>query len=289
MVMARTDIRQSPNWSSYLEMYGWKSIPLSNGSILRTIPFIFFKAAKLQRPTPLNKDDLDEIDALCKKERVLQLKVFPAIGQNVSLLSAYHYKTSRSVDIPPTTMLIDLTKSIEDLEKNLSSGCRYSINRSKREGDHVDIVRNPSNELISHFFDLVSERGKRKGFYTQSLRDYKRKVEAFGNDAFIAYAYNKSGEPLGAKMYLGFKDSVWYIHGGTTEIGQKSKGGYKLLWDSILYFKELGYVHFDLEGLTDMRFKKQSKKWQGYTDFKNKFNGEVVEYPMPMSKIYLGH
>ena len=74
------------------------------------------------------------------------------------------------------------------------------------------------------------------------------------------------------------------MFGGTTELGRHNKTGYELLWQSILYFKKLGYAWLDLEGVYDPRFPKYLNAWGGFSHFKEKFGGVVVEFPMPYIK-----
>lgn len=280
------DTRQSDEWSKYLEMYHWESVRLSNGSILRMVPLLGVKFAKLQRPKPLTKGDLEEIDRICKKNRTVFIRIFPNLKQDVSILEKHKYKVDNSTDSPPKTMLMDLQKDQQKLWNNLSKGCRYSINRANRYGVKVEIIQNPKTEDIENFHKLIAKRGKKKNYHVQSMQDQKHKVKVFGDQSYIANAYDKEGNILGTKMFLGLNNNIWYFSGGTSELGQKSKGGYKLLWDSIVYFKDKGYEVMDLEGLADDRLKDKTKSWRGYTEFKLKFNGEIIEYPLPYKKYF---
>lgn len=281
------DVRQSDNWSKYLEMYSWKSLRLSNGAVLRTRSLLFFNFAKLQRPGVLDRKDLEELNSVCKQNKIFSLKIFPSVGQDTDLLIEFGYKKDTSLDAPPKTLLIDLRKSKDELWQELTKGCRYSINRASRYGVEVDFIIKPSEKEIEDFHRLVSNRGSARNYYVQNTRDYKHKVDVFGNQSFLVNAYDNKGGILGAKLYLGYGKDVAYVHGGTSDKGQKSKGGYKLLWDSILYFKDLGLEVLDLEGLYDERLSRQTKGWKGYSEFKLKFGGEVVEYPLARLKRFI--
>jgi lipid II:glycine glycyltransferase (peptidoglycan interpeptide bridge formation enzyme) len=267
-------------------MYGWKSLKLSNGAILRLTKYIFFNRAQLLRPVALKESDLAEIDSLCKKNKVLFVKISPNQNQNTKILESFGYKKTKKIDIEPNTMIIDLSKETKNLRETLTSGCRYSINKSNKAEDRVEFIRNPNNSEITKYYNLVGKRGKKKKFYVQNLNDHVEKVKAFGKDAFIGNVYNKKGEILGTKFFLCYKRGVWGLHAATTPLGQKSCGGYKLLWDSFEYFKKLGYKTMDLGGITDERTKKYSKEWAGYTYFKKQFNGEVTTFPMPYIKYF---
>lgn len=281
------DIRQSDNWSRYQEMYGWKSLTLSQGHVLRFNSFLIFNTARLQRPKPLCDNDMDEINKVCTKNNIAFLKISPSHKQDISILKKHNYKETKNIEFPPTTMFIDLNKGLNTLWSNLSNGCRYSINRSGREGDYVEIFRNPEGDVVNNYYDIIQQRGRKKGYYVLSLRDHACKVSKFTNEAFIFNVYNKEGTPLGTKLFLGFNNNIWYMHGGITELGQKSKGNYKLLWQAISYFNNLGYNNMDIEGLDDVRLKKRTAKWKGYSHFKKRFKGTTVEFPLPHQKIFL--
>lgn len=284
--MNSVDIRQSPNWTAYLNTYGWKTLVLSNGSVLRVRPLIFKHCvAKLQRPHVLKQKDLLELLHICKQKRVLYIKLFPNWNQNLSLLKSFKFHETKAIDIPPRTMIINLQTDTAQLWSKMSKSCVYSINRSNREGDYVEIYQNPKPAHVEKFTELVKTRGKEKGFYTQSVKDQLNKIAIFKEESFLFFIFDSSKELLGAKMFLGFNNNIWYMHGGTTPLGQKRKGGYKLMWDAILYFRDLGYGFMDLEGLADDRLPKQTSKWRGYTNFKLKFGGDIVDYPLSYSRV----
>ena len=97
--------------------------------------------------------------------------------------------------------------------------------------------------------------------------------------------YDKEGKLVGAKYYLGYKENVWYIFGGTSDQGRvKSKAGYELMWQSILYLKNEGYKILDLDGIFDERFPTYLDWWGGFSHFKERFGGQVIQFPVPYVK-----
>jgi len=73
------------------------------------------------------------------------------------------------------------------------------------------------------------------------------------------------------------KDTANYYHTWTSKHGRVSGAHYKLVWDSILQAKKEGLMFYDFEGIYDSRW--PQKKWKGFTEFKKKFGGEVVQFP----------
>ena len=277
-------IAQSDDWSNYVALYGWKSFKIKNGSILRIRGNFFTRRAAMQIPKELSIIDLEEIEEICRTNKVHYLKISPNEGQNLKYLEQFKYKQTKNIDLAPNTMYIDLTPDTQAIFNHFSNSCRYSINKAKRERCYTEIIRNPTPKEILEFYKVLSYRAKKKHFTILGLKDIQKKVESFGENSFICNIYNEKGQILGAKFFLGFGDVVWGIHSGTTKLGQKSTAGYKLLFDCVPYFKSLGYRKMDLGGIRDPRLKNLSKGWEHYSHYKREFNGKVIYYSLPYYK-----
>jgi lipid II:glycine glycyltransferase (peptidoglycan interpeptide bridge formation enzyme) len=281
-----TDIRQSPNWEAYLKTLGWHGIRTSKGTLIEYIKSGLGKVAKIQRPFNLEEVELQEIDDICKKENMVFAKLEPSSHQDINLLLKRGYLVNNFPLIPPSTIYLDLTQTEKELLSDISGSAKYSMNRAKREGTKIEFFRNPSEEMLKKFHTIAIETGKKKSFYVQEFNDLKTKAKIFGDEAYLVFVYDRNNNLSSAKFYLGFNKTVWYIHGGTTELGRKNKAGYELMWESIKYFKNLGYTVFDLEGIEDPRFPVYTHNWAGLTHFKEKFGGKTVRFPHPHVKIY---
>jgi lipid II:glycine glycyltransferase (peptidoglycan interpeptide bridge formation enzyme) len=280
----KVDIRQSDKWSMYLKELGWNSYRTSSGASIQYIKTFLGTIIKIQHPSPLSLKDINEIENFCSKLKPLFIKIEPFTGQDTSLLEKASFKKNLWPLSPPSTIYIDLTKSEEDLWNRLSHSAKYSIKRAQREGTVTRFYQNPLREKITDYFEMVKRTGKRKHFYVQPLKDFLAKIKIFGKECHLVLSYSKEGKLLSGKFYLCHEDMVLYSTGGTTEEGIRTKAGYELLWKSILYFKGLGYKVFDLEGKDDKRFRELTKHWGGFSHFKEKFNGEEVEFPYPYIK-----
>jgi len=278
------DLRQSDNWADYLRFLGWNVLTTSSGVNFATMQSKFGNVVKVQRPTKLLEEDLEEIEEIALDLKAALIKVEPSLGQDLGVLRNGGYVRNKSPLCPSATIFIDLTKSEDVLEKALSRSCRYSIRRARREGVGVEFYRKPSGEVLEKFYELHKSTGKQKSFYIQSFKDISKKVEVFGDNAILGVV-SSDGGATGANLYLGFGEGVWYIHGGTTPEGRKNKNGYELYWQSILYLKSLGFKWLDLEGVDDKRFPNFTRNWGGLSHFKEKFGGVRVEFPPPYVKL----
>ena len=285
-----TDIRQSEAWSKYLEMYGWQSAVTSGLTNIEMQKTLFGKIAKIQRPKFLTQNDLAEIDAVCKKEKILLVKLEPELTQNLDILKNADYFQSFFPLLPPSTIYIDLQKSENQLWEALSHTAKSSIKASKKASSHVHFYANPPEDKLKMFYKIEKETGTTKKFHVQNFADLKRKAQVFGEHAHIAEIRNSNNTSVAANFYLCHEGVVYHIHGGTSNSGRVERVGYgyHLMWQSILYFKNLGFKALDLEGKDDGRFPRFTKNWEGFSFFKERFGGQNVQFPPPYIKLFTG-
>jgi len=280
------DIRQSPQWGEYLKYLGWKKHSSGDCKNIYSRKAGPLTIAKMQRPVNLNVDDLKKIDEIAQKNKFAFVKLEPSLEQSVDELTQAQYKISHAPLCPPSTIFIDLENTIDALQSSLSKSARYSISRSKREGGHVEVQSNPNAELLSQIYPTLKDTAKMQKFFVPSYEDIKTKLDIWGPECHVTVVKNSNGIFCGTNIFLSFNRNVWHIHGGTTEEGRKTKLGYLLLWESILYLKSHGYKFLDLEGKDDKRFPSFTKTWGGFSYFKEKFGGMEMSFPYPMIKYY---
>lgn len=278
------DVRQSDDWGKYLTSVGFHTIRTSSGVLMVVKKVLFFSLIKVQKPSPLSKEDLEEIESIAKKEKYFLIKLEPFVGQDENLLTQAGYSRSLTPLSVPSTMVIDLTKDEKDLWGQLSHSAKYSIARAQREGAQVRFYENPTEEAFKNFYEIFAETAKRQKFYKLPYQEALSRCRCFGRRAHLVMAYDKAGVLASGKLFLGNKEFVLYSLGGTSEAGRQTKIGYELLWKSILYLKGLGYLALDLEGVDDPRFKFFTSGWGGFSYFKEKFGGIVVRFPYPYVK-----
>lgn len=264
----------------------WEIVTTKADIKIAFLKTLFGTLCKVQRPQPFTAKDLEEIEKLCKKRKAIFVKIEPGFGQEEKVLEKRGYTKSRFPLSPPSTMIIDLVQSEQQLWSNVSRSGKYSIRRARREGNKVKITRNPKKPQLEEFYKLVKATGKRGKFYVQPYRDLLKKSGIFKEETFLTEVYGPEGDLASAKVFFGWKGTVTFLHGGTSEKGRKGKGGYELMWQDIMHFKRLGYKYIDLEGMDDARFPTFTKNWGGFSHFKEKFGGIILRLPPPYIKYY---
>ncbi len=277
-------VRQSEPWAEYLRYLKWEVVTTKAGIKVSLLKTFFGTLCKIQRPQPFIAKDLDEIEKLAKQRKVIFIKIEPGYGQEEKVLEMRDYRLSKFPLSPPSTMIIDLTQSEQKLWSNLSKSGKYSVKRARREGCWVKVTRKPKDKQLQKFYKVAKFTGKRGKFYVQPYKDLQKKRDVFKNDSFLAEVYDVEENLASTKFFIGWQGCTTFIMGGTTSEGRKGKGGYELMWQSIRYFKDIGYEYIDLEGVDDDRFPLFTRNWGGFSHFKEKFGGTTYRLPPPYIK-----
>ena len=272
------DIRQSDLWGKYLEELGWQSHQLTSTSFAysKKIPLIgtIMKIPRVSLPIPLK-----QIEDLTKKINPFFTKLEPSIETNennlekiFNLLKKVGFEKDRWSLSPTTTIKIDLTKSEDELLKNMEKDTRYSVRLALRRGVVVK-----QTDDFEEFKILYYATAKRKRFWAAKKElETVWKIFSKNKSASILSAYNND-EVLASTLLLYYEEKGYYYHAASSEDHRELLAPYLLLWQSIRFLKKKGYQMMDLEGTYDPR-NPVTKKWKGFTLFKKGFGGEEVEY-----------
>src|SRR5260370_39271191 len=112
-------------------------------------------------------------------------------------------------------------------------------------------------------------------------------MNAFKDTSILLFAYEKGGsDPIGAIWMAYYDNVISYFQTGITEKGYNLLANYLLVWEGLKLAKKLKLDVFDFETVYDPRYAKDHVRWKGYTEFKKRFHGTVVEYPPSWIKLY---
>ncbi len=277
-------LKQSDNWFKYLHFLGWEHETTSNGTKVAFMKTFMGYVTKIQRPKNFSEKDLEEIEQLCEKYNTQFIKMEAFSKEHEPILKDNGFVRSYHPLCPPSTLVIDLKKSKESLWADVSRSGKYKIKRAKREGSSVSITPAPRKAQMTQFYKVLTETRKLKKFYVQPIEDIYKLAEIYKDQCFVAEVRDQKNKLMGSKFFLAENKTITFIMGGTTKAGRKGLWGYDLLWESILYFKDIKYLYLDLEGIDDPRFPKFTSDWGGFSHFKEKFGGELVRFPPPYIK-----
>lgn len=177
---------------------------------------------------------------------------------------------------PQHTLLVDLTKSEEELRSDLSSSHRNTINGAERRG--LSFRASTDSADTSVFLQLLARTASSRGFREHPDSYYRTMLDTLmplgAAKLFIAEHEDK---PVAASLALDYQGTRAYAHTGTAPEARSLRVTAPLVWQMMLEAKQSGLTQFDLWGIAP-EGAPSSHPWAGFTEFKRSFGGQEVAY-----------
>lgn len=292
---------QSWEWGEFREKMGQKTIRLGvfddkkmvNGYqiLLSRIPKTSFTIGTLLRgPIP----DLLMINSLKKigqSNNAIFIKMEPLLANPVKAESdspdqnAYGAIENFLIEnncqpgkplFPKHTFYLDITKSEEELLKNMHPKTRYNINLAQKHG--VEVTEDNTPEGFEIFLKLHFETAEREGFYSHS-HDYHRQMWRILSATKTAHLLisRYQGIPLAAWVLFTFNNTLFYPYGGSSREHREVMPSYAMMWSAICFGKKAGCKNFDMWG-TPGPNPGPKDPWIGFHKFKLGFGPQLMEF-----------
>lgn len=172
-------------------------------------------------------------------------------------------------------IILDLSKSEEELMAVMNSKTRYNVRLAERKGV---VVKEESNDKgLNIFLKLQEETAKRQGFMLHPDNYYRKLWNLLSSKkiAHIMVAYFED-EPL-TSWILFAKDNVLYYPYGASSLKYRELMASNLMaWEVIKFGKKIGCLSFDMWGSSDPE--DTTSSWYGFTKFKLGYGGVPVKY-----------
>lgn len=279
---------QSPEYAKMNEILGYKTITENFGGAGYALMIV--RNAKrgryLEIPCgPLAdwqdrqaiKDIFAKVREIAKKEKCVFVRVRPQLlnnGENSKILAELGLKKAPMHLAAEHTVMIDLTKSEDDLLANMRRQTRYEVRRAAKQG--IIVEKSNSEEIFKEFRKVQAETAKRQGFIPPNLKTLLAEKEAFGENIAIYVAKTAEGEAIAYGMIIKNSKEGDYYEAASTPLNRKLPGAYALLWQVMKDLKTEGYERFNLWGIAPAG--QPNHRYAGVTTFKTGFGGEVAEY-----------
>ncbi|MDD5527894.1 MAG: peptidoglycan bridge formation glycyltransferase FemA/FemB family protein [Patescibacteria group bacterium] len=226
---------------------------------------------------------LDEIKKIADKEDAIFLRFEP---KQIEIRNT-KYEIRKSLDIQPSkTIVLDLSKSEEELLSAMHQKTRYNIRLAEKKG--VKISEAPGNSF-EEFWNLMKKTSGRDGFTSHDKDYYEKLLQTAPENfklffAFVRHSLGESGDKyedkiLCAGIFAFFGDTATYLFGASSDENREVMAPYLLQWELIRRAKAGGYKFYDFFGIDE-------KKWPGVTRFKRGFGGQEINYPGTFDVVY---
>ncbi|MBI5123474.1 peptidoglycan bridge formation glycyltransferase FemA/FemB family protein [Candidatus Roizmanbacteria bacterium] len=190
------------------------------------------------------------------------------------------------------TFILGLTKSEEELLKNMHSKARYNIRVAQKH--NVIVEEDNSDAAFEDYLRLTKETTQRQGFFAHTekyhrlqwqtlphkisknqlsshllVAKYKPKLSTFNSQP--------STKILTAWILFVFKDTLYYPYGASSSENREVMSSNLVMWEAIRFGKKLDLQKFDMWGALGENPDKKDP-WYGFHSFKEKYGPEHVEF-----------
>lgn len=241
------------------------------------IPYTPWTVGYFPRGPLPSKAMLATLEALGKEKNAIFIQLEPNILSS-SNLEARTSKLVRSAHplFPKYTFVLDLTKSEEELLKNMHPKSRYNIRVAQKHG--VAISNDDTPLALDAYLRLTRETTNRQGFYAHN-ETYHRTMWKVLSKAGIAKLWTATYQKkiLAAWILFCWKDTIYYPYGSSSREHRDVMAPNLLLWEIARWGKAHGYKKFDLWGSLGPN-PDPNDPWYGFHRFKEGYHPELVEF-----------
>ncbi|MDP2947786.1 MAG: peptidoglycan bridge formation glycyltransferase FemA/FemB family protein [Nanoarchaeota archaeon] len=263
---------QSDEWVDFQKRIGRDILQIDGINIIEhALPTgkTYFYAPRTILPENLD-DFLSKLKKIARQRNAIFFKTEPAYRQagpsDLFNLKSYGFVESNNIQ-PIRTIILDLSKSEQELLNQMHPKMRYNIGLAKKKG--IIIRRGSNNYDFDEFWKLMQQTSKRDGFNHYSRAYYEEMLTTTGIELFLAEHKN---EVVVANIMVLYKNTATYLHGASSYEYRNLMAAPLLQWYQILEAKKLGCTEYDFWGIDEI-------KWPGVTRFKRGFGGKEVTYP----------
>ncbi|HEY3108106.1 MAG TPA: peptidoglycan bridge formation glycyltransferase FemA/FemB family protein [Chloroflexota bacterium] len=185
---------------------------------------------------------------------------------------------------PAHAVLIDLSRSLDDLLAAMKGKTRYNLRLGQRKGIRV---REGTEADLDTFHRLLVATSQRQGFSVQSRSYFAEMWRIFAPPGNLKlFLAEHEGEAISAALTIPFGDTVTYKRGAWSGRQGNVHANEVTHWAAIGWAKANGYRYYDFEGI-DPRLAPGIARGQieagslarSVTSFKLGFGGKVVLSP----------
>jgi len=188
------------------------------------------------------------------------------------------YQSKNNILIPHT-LILDLTKSEDELMAAIHRKRRYDIRKSTQ--DVPDIHEVASEGELAKCLELYKDTARRAGFALHGDQYYIDIFEKLGEHSRLIAAWNSQGEPI-AFTWLAVSDQVAFeLYGGINQEGQQLRANFALKWWCITHMQQDGVRQYDFNGLLNDNISSFKRSFADHEDHL------VGTYDRPLSVLYV--
>ena len=218
---------------------------------------------------------LRELVALARRERALFIKIDPDLNQaDRSILRDRGWRYSAEQIQFRNTMLINLTRSEDELLAAMKPKTRYNVRLAQKKGVTVRSGELADLDLLYRLYAATSQRD---GFIIRPIAYYR---DAWGSFIRSGLAQpliaEVEEEPVAGLILFHFADRAWYMYGMSSNLHRDKMPNQLLQWEALRWAKAHGCTIYDLWGAPD-ELNESDPMW-GVYKFKEGLGAEFASH-----------
>jgi len=231
------------------------------------------------------KKMIDELKKIGRLEKSIYIQLEPNVENSQTIeqkLLNLGLKKAAHPLFTKYTFILDLTKSEEELLKNMSQKTRYNIRLAEKKG--VKVTEDNSDKAFSEYLKLSKETTKRQKFYAHTEKYHKLmwetlKFQKSNKDELSAHLLKAdfNGETIVAWILFVLGDTLYYPYGASSTKYKETMASNLIMWETIKFGKNLGLKKFDMWGSLGEN-PDPNDPWFGFHKFKQGYGARLVEF-----------
>jgi len=237
-----------------------------------------------------------EIDAAARKRRALTIIVEPDVAIPFGTINRRRFLTGPRPIQPARSVKVDLADD-ETLLGQMHQKTRYNVRLAQRRGVSTTIA--PVNdESLAQFYALLVDTSARNEFEIHTADYYREFFNQFGDSSALIFA-EIEGKPVAGVAVVSFGDEAIYMYGASSTRDRAHGAGFLVQYEAMRWSRDRGCKRYDLWGIPaeepsstrvddgDRIAGTSGSDWRGLYEFKTRFGGTIVRYPLPVERRYL--
>jgi len=286
---------QAFEWGEFRKKTGVKVIRGADWQFtIHKIPYTLWTIGYLPKGNLPDKKLIEELKKIGEENKCIFIQLEPNIPSSMvnSRWSMVNLAPAAHPLFTKYTFVLDLTKSEEELLKDMHPKTRYNIKVAQKHG--VKIIEDNSDEAFKTYLKLTNETTKRQKFYAHTQNYHKLMWQTLKANSKQQTDYSKltahlliakykpksvvgSPKALVAWVLFVFKDTLYYPYGASSTEYKEAMASNLMMWEAIKFGKKLGLKKFDMWGALgpnpDPKY-----PWYGFHKFKQGYGGKLVEF-----------
>ncbi len=307
------NILQTSEWGELKRRCGWQPLrlaltqdgsPVAGAQVLFKPsplgPFAYVPRGPLANCDPIRLTQFVRcLDSFLDEMGCLAAKIEPPVDSGkvfAPQLAALGWVRGAEVQ-PRSTIVIDLTGSIETLHSRLASRTRYNIGLARRHGV---TFRQGDRQYLTRFIEMLTETSRRAHFPIHKPSYFEAMWDQFAPAGQVKlFLAEYEGEIMSAALVLISGQRGYYLYGGSSYESRRLKPNDLLQWETMLLLKQIGCAEYDLWGIPDLvgrSFEHGEDDFNASADdagplwgvyhFKRGFGGNIVRYAGAFDRVY---